>query len=200
MIDAAIISTGDELTTGRTTDTNAGFIADRLLGLGIDVVAILTVGDRPERLRWAWTRGAAAGARRDRDRRARPDGRRSHDRDGRERCSAGRSCTIPRWPSAFASCSGSSTASMPENNLKQATFPEGAIIVPNALGTAPGYRVEVGPPEDRRHLVVLPGVPREMKPMMTETVCRGSPSSPARRTSGTARFRPSASASRASTR
>jgi len=55
VIDAAIISTGDELTTGRTTDTNAGFIADRLLALGVDVVAILTVGDRTERLRWAWT-------------------------------------------------------------------------------------------------------------------------------------------------
>ena len=55
MIDAAIISTGDELTTGRTTDTNAGFIADRLLGLGIDVVAVLTVGDRHERLHWAWS-------------------------------------------------------------------------------------------------------------------------------------------------
>src|SRR5215207_5181359 len=54
MIDAVIISTGDELTTGRTTDTNAGFIADRLLGLGIDVVAVLTVGDRQDRLRWAW--------------------------------------------------------------------------------------------------------------------------------------------------
>ena len=50
MIRVAIISTGDELTTGRTTDTNAGFIADKLLGLGVDVVAVLTVGDRPERL------------------------------------------------------------------------------------------------------------------------------------------------------
>ena len=49
MIDAAIISTGDELTTGRTTDTNAGFIADRCSALGIDVVAVLTVGDHPER-------------------------------------------------------------------------------------------------------------------------------------------------------
>ena len=35
---AVILSTGDELTTGRTLDTNANFIADQLVGIGIDVV------------------------------------------------------------------------------------------------------------------------------------------------------------------
>ena len=55
---------------------------------------------------------------------------------------------------------------MPLNNLKQAMVPEGYVIVPNALGTAPGYRVQAG----GKHVVVLPGVPREMKPMMDETV------------------------------
>src|SRR5262249_42825847 len=55
---------------------------------------------------------------------------------------------------------------MPLNNLKQALIPAGAEIVPNALGTAPGYRAGTG----GRHLIVLPGVPREMKPMVEETV------------------------------
>src|SRR5439155_1584228 len=55
---------------------------------------------------------------------------------------------------------------MPANNLKQALLPRGAIVIPNALGTAPGYRLAYG----AKHLVVLPGVPREMKPMMEETV------------------------------
>jgi nicotinamide-nucleotide amidase len=169
MIAAAIISTGDELTTGRTTDTNAGFIADRLLGLGIDVVAILTVGDRPERLRWAWTEAlrlarvviATGGLGPTADDLTtetvaallgRPI---VHDADVAER--------IRELFRLF-------NRPMPANNLKQAAFPEGAIIVPNGLGTAPGYRVEVGLPEDLRHLVVLPGVPREMKPMLTDTV------------------------------
>src|SRR5439155_292714 len=49
---------------------------------------------------------------------------------------------------------------------KQALLPRGAIVIPNALGTAPGYRLAHG----AKHLVVLPGVPREMKPMMAETV------------------------------
>jgi nicotinamide-nucleotide amidase len=55
---------------------------------------------------------------------------------------------------------------MPENNLKQSLMPAGAVVVPNALGTAPGYRVSHG----GCTIVVLPGVPREMKPMMEETV------------------------------
>ena len=51
---AAILSTGDELTSGRITDTNAGWIADKLFEIGVDVACILAVGDDPERLAWAW--------------------------------------------------------------------------------------------------------------------------------------------------
>ncbi len=51
---AVILSTGDELTTGRTLDTNANYIADQLIGIGIDVVGMLVVGDYPERIAWAW--------------------------------------------------------------------------------------------------------------------------------------------------
>src|SRR5262249_14779942 len=51
---AAVLSTGDELTTGRIADTNAQWIADKLFELGIDVVTVLTVGDYPERIEWAW--------------------------------------------------------------------------------------------------------------------------------------------------
>ena len=51
---AAILSTGDELTTGRTLDTNAHFIADHLVAAGLEVAAILVVGDYPARITWAW--------------------------------------------------------------------------------------------------------------------------------------------------
>ena len=47
---AVVISTGDELTTGRTLDTNANFLADQLVGVGVDVVSMLVVGDYPERI------------------------------------------------------------------------------------------------------------------------------------------------------
>jgi nicotinamide-nucleotide amidase len=59
---------------------------------------------------------------------------------------------------------------MPENNLRQACFPEDAVVIPNPLGTAPGYRVEVPWKGQLRHVVVMPGVPREMKPMMEDQV------------------------------
>ena len=169
MIDAVIISTGDELTTGRTTDTNAGFIADKLLGLGVDVVAILTVGDRPERLKWVWTEAlrmahlviATGGL-----------GPTADDLTTETVAALfDRPVTLDEDVAArIRQLFKLFNRVMPENNLKQAMFPAGATIVPNALGTAPGYRLQVGSTDDPRHLVVLPGVPREMKPMLVETV------------------------------
>jgi nicotinamide-nucleotide amidase len=169
MIDAVIISTGDELTTGRTTDTNAGFIADKLLGLGVDVVAILTVGDRPERLKWVWTEAlrmahlviATGGL-----------GPTADDLTTETVAALfDRPVTLDEDVAArIRQLFKLFNRVMPENNLKQAMFPAGATIVPNALGTAPGYRLQVGSADDPRHLVVLPGVPREMKPMLVETV------------------------------
>jgi nicotinamide-nucleotide amidase len=58
-IRAAVLSTGDELTTGRIVDTNSSWIADKLFDIGVDVVAVLTVGDYPERLAWAWRQAMA---------------------------------------------------------------------------------------------------------------------------------------------
>jgi nicotinamide-nucleotide amidase len=59
---------------------------------------------------------------------------------------------------------------MPENNLKQARFPEGADIVSNTLGTAPGFRLATEIEGKTRHIIVLPGVPREMKAMLEAEV------------------------------
>jgi nicotinamide-nucleotide amidase len=59
---------------------------------------------------------------------------------------------------------------MPENNIKQALFPETAEVIPNPLGTAPGFRMAVLQNNHTANLVVMPGVPREMKPMMENTV------------------------------
>jgi nicotinamide-nucleotide amidase len=169
VIDAAIISTGDELVTGRTTDTNAGFIADRLLQIGVDVVGILTVGDRPERLRWVWSEACAMA------RVVIATGGLGPTADDltTETVAAlfGRQLTTDEAVAErIRDLFRLFNRPMPENNLKQALMPSGAVIVPNALGTAPGYRLDVGTPDDPRHLVVLPGVPREMKPMLVESV------------------------------
>jgi len=55
---------------------------------------------------------------------------------------------------------------MPAPNEKQADVIEGAVVLANRRGTAPGYLVEA----DGRTIVLLPGVPWEMKALFTETV------------------------------
>jgi nicotinamide-nucleotide amidase len=53
-----------------------------------------------------------------------------------------------------------------ENNAKQAMFPQGAQILPNARGTAPGFSLSV----NGKLIFVIPGVPAEAKLMMTNGV------------------------------
>lgn len=54
----------------------------------------------------------------------------------------------------------------PESNLRQAFRPEGAVVVPNPNGSAPGFRVEV----DGCWVFALPGVPSEMLAMLDAEV------------------------------
>ena len=74
--------------------------------------------------------------------------------------------TIARLEAFFLSRGGG----MPENNRKQADFPRGSEIVPNARGTAPGFICPVERGGRTRHVICLPGVPHEMKAMVRETV------------------------------
>ena len=166
---AVVISTGDELTTGRTLDTNANFLADQLVGVGVDVVAMLVVGDYPERIAWAWqtaleqaeliicTGGLGPTA---------DDLTTETVARVAERALVMDQAVADRIRQMFAAMG----RVMPENNLKQALFPAGAVIVPNALGTAPGFHLEIPTPRGACHCVVLPGVPREMKAMLAEQV------------------------------
>ena len=165
----ALLSTGDELVTGRTVDTNANFITDKLAAIGLDIVAIFVVGDYPERIRWAWeqameqadvvlsTGGLGPTA----------------DDLTTETVAALTGRPLHLDEEIAARIRGMFAAmgrKMPENNLKQAHFPEGATVITNALGTAPGFRLAVERGGQMRHLVVLPGVPREMKPMLEQHV------------------------------
>src|SRR5581483_10496081 len=166
---AVVLSTGDELTTGRVVDTNSNYLADKLSEIGIDLVAVITVGDVPERLEWAWrtaigmadvvvSTGGIGPTADDltNETVARITGK-PLVRDAE---------SVEHMKRIFASIN----RVMPENNLKQADIPEGAVIIRNPLGTAPGFRMAVPRDGGTCHLVVLPGVPREMKPMMEQTV------------------------------
>ena len=64
---------------------------------------------------------------------------------------------------------------MPERTRVQALVPEGAIVLHNAHGTAPGLVIEVAPNPFREGgratwLILLPGPPRELQPMVAEQV------------------------------
>ncbi|MEY4386036.1 MAG: hypothetical protein RLY20_1319 [Verrucomicrobiota bacterium] len=65
---------------------------------------------------------------------------------------------------------------MAVNNLVQAQVPEGALVLPNPNGTAPGLAMKIEDkkwrPENRnvQWLIMLPGPPRELRPMFTETL------------------------------
>lgn len=168
-----ILSTGDELTTGKIADTNAQWIADRCLSLGLDVAAVLVVGDHRDRITWAWQRAFDLG-----DLVVCTGGLGPTSDDLTTETVAALLGEPLRFDEPTAerirSFFGRAGRAMPENNLRQAQFPASATILENPLGTAPGYRITCerdvaplggGPVRATRHLVVMPGVPREMKPM-----------------------------------
>ena len=55
---------------------------------------------------------------------------------------------------------------MPANNRRQAQVPAGAVVLPNARGTAPGLWLEHG----EQGVLLLPGPPREMAPLLAQAM------------------------------
>jgi nicotinamide-nucleotide amidase len=166
---AVILSTGDEITTGKVVDTNANYLSDKLAEIGIDLVAVLTVGDVPDRLEWAWRTAIEMGDV------VISTGGIGPTADDLTTETIARLAGVKLWRDEatvehmkrlFATVG----RAMPENNLKQAMFPVGAEVILNPLGTAPGFRMPVTLNGHTANLIVLPGVPREMKPMMENSV------------------------------
>jgi nicotinamide-nucleotide amidase len=163
---AVILSTGDELTTGRVVDTNSAVIAERLYSAGIQVAAVLKVGDERERLIWAFEQAGGLG-----DLIIGTGGLGPTADDlTTEMVAAFLGCRLVQDETVANGLIERFEArgiAWTENNLKQALFPEGATIIPNPLGTAPGFRVSIGPGQD---LIWLSGVPQEMIAMLDSTV------------------------------
>jgi nicotinamide-nucleotide amidase len=166
---AAIVSTGDEIVGGRTVDTNSSWLADKLAGLGIDVTAFVAVSDDVDRIVWAW-KSAVERA----DLVISTGGLGPTSDDLTTEAVAAVAGTDLRLDEEQAEriCSffRSRGRTMPENNLRQAMLPVGSEVIPNPVGTAPGYRLEIPRPAGGRSVgMVFPGVPREMKPMFEDT-------------------------------
>ncbi len=164
-MEAAIIAQGDELTTGRVADTNSAWIAGRLWDLGIEVRRVFTVPDRLDDLA-AVVREAVGLA---------PlvlgTGGLGPTRDDLTAEAVARAFGLPlrEDPAALAAIEATFARwgrPMPPSNRKQARLPEGAAMLPNPLGTAPGFRLE----RAGRLLAFLPGVPGEMRAMFAASV------------------------------
>jgi nicotinamide-nucleotide amidase len=162
---AEIISIGTELLLGEIVDTNSAFIARQLRDVGVTIHYITTVGDNRERITAAVrsslaradvviTTGGLGPTVDDMTRQAVAD---ATDRELEFR---------PELLEQIADRFRQLGATMSENNRVQAYIPAGAIPLYNRLGTAPCYIVE----SEQGAVISLPGVPREMKELMTATV------------------------------
>jgi nicotinamide-nucleotide amidase len=164
---AAIIAVGSELLTPLRVDTNSLFITERLNAIGIEVSSKGVVGDDREELAHVF-RGALERA----DLVVFSGGLGPTDDDvtreavasvlGRE-LKEDQAITM-RIRERFAA-RGYKTP-MPEINRRQAMVPAGATVIANAHGSAPGLWLEEG----SKVVVLLPGPPRELRPMLTTLV------------------------------
>ena len=161
-----IITTGSELLLGQIVNTNVVWMARHLNEIGFDVCYQTTVGDNRARMKEAVshaltradiviTSGGLGPTRGD---------------ITKEVCAEvfGRSLSLDEeyadWLKAgFKKRERAFT----ENNLRQAMIPDGAKIIYNHAGTAPGIVLEDG---DGKVIINLPGPPHEMRDMFTRSV------------------------------
>ncbi|HEY8552005.1 MAG TPA: competence/damage-inducible protein A [Thermaerobacter sp.] len=162
MVNAEIVCVGTELLLGETVNTHAAFLSQRLAAYGIDVYHHVTVGDNLARLEAALRQAA------DRAGIVIVTGGLGPTGDDLTREAIARVARRPLVldPEVLAGIERYFAARgrpMAPGNRKQALFPAGSQVLPNAHGTAPGFVLEWAP---GRWFVALPGPPRELRPMV----------------------------------
>ena len=157
---AEILSVGTELLMGQIANTDAQFISRRLGELGVTIYRHSTVGDNPARVREALQEALS------RSDMVITTGGLGPTEDDLTKEMVAEYFELEmelHQPSldalkAFMERFGKK---MTPNNLKQAYFPRGCTVMPNACGTAPGCIVEQG----GKTVAVLPGPPMELMDM-----------------------------------
>jgi nicotinamide-nucleotide amidase len=163
---ATILSIGDEVVSGQIADTNAAWLSQSLLDLGIPVLAHAAIRDVEAEIVEAVQQAA------DRSEVIIVTGGIGPTHDDRTREAVAKAAGVAELVldrDALEHLRGIFAArniEMPLVNEKQALIPAGADVVPNGHGTAAGFRIRVG----RADVFVLPGVPREMKQMFADGV------------------------------
>ncbi len=161
----SIISTGQELVLGRTPDTNAAFLASELSGRGFEVLRLAAVGDTPGALRAELLHCMQEG-----------DlvivtgglGPTGDDHTCQEVADAlDRELVMDQEARrALTDRLERIGVQVTAAQLNQARFPAGASTFPNPRGTARGFACAA----DDTRVVVMPGVPSEMKAMFGASV------------------------------
>jgi nicotinamide-nucleotide amidase len=159
---AAILTVGDELLGGRTINTNAAYLAQRLTDAGFLVVATDTVGDDEFAIADAIKRLTARA-----DTVVVSGGLGPTPDDVTREALAGAAGTFVAVDKALkAEIARKTGGQQPRRNARMARVPEGARVFSNPIGTAAGLRVEVG----GTPVYALPGVPMELDAIFDESV------------------------------
>jgi len=162
---AEIIAVGSEMLTPYRLDTNSLFLTDELNKLGIRVIHKAVVGDSPDEMRTSFRHAM------DRAELIVASGGLGPTDDDRTRETVaellGRKlrrdeAVLRRIQEMFRRFG----RAMPEINARQAMVPEGADVLPNARGSAPGLWLE----SNGHILVLLPGVPHELRALFEAEV------------------------------
>ena len=161
---AEIIAVGTELLLGNIANTNAQELSQALSSVGINVYWHTVVGDNPARLA-----EAVDIARRRADVILTTGGLGpTYDDLTKQTVCAAFGLPLVFHPEILegirAYFEKNVHLTMPENNRPQAEFPDGAVIFPNSVGTAPGCAFQC----DGVHVVMLPGPPFEMRTMLRD--------------------------------
>lgn len=164
-MNAEILAVGTELLLGDILNTNARYLSQQLAALGINVYYQTVVGDNKERLLAAYD---AAFSRADLV--ITTGGLGPTDDDLTKETAAeffNRKLVCDNESlEKISSYFKGTNKGMPETNKKQAYIPEGAVILKNPNGTAPGCMIE----DNGRILIMLPGPPNEAEPMFENEV------------------------------
>jgi nicotinamide-nucleotide amidase len=162
---AEIIPVGTEILLGNIIDTNSSFLANQLPLLGIDLYFISTAGDNQKRLvdtlKRAWKRADIIIT----------TGGLGPTQDDITREAIGElvneelKVDDKLWQE-LQDLLRRYTGEIPQSNIRQATVIPSAQIIPNRMGTAPGWWVE----KDDHIIIALPGPSDEMKMMWQEGI------------------------------
>ena len=162
-----IVTIGDELLLGFTIDTNAAHLAREFAALGVRIVRRATCGDDADSI------ASAVQDALERTGAVITTGGLGPTADDMTKPAIasifGRGMVLDpdilaaleeRWRKRFGH-------ELPASNRQQAMVPEGCTILPNRHGSAPGIWLEDA---QHRWVAMLPGVPREMRGMLADTI------------------------------